>query len=190
MNLAYNLQSTVLDFFSRFLCRKTCYDVLITKHDVSYESIVKYRNNYDLKIANGQLVDLFVVFLRVFFRKSFSFFPSFPSLFPFLLSFILRLLSHYSACQRCTKLHCQLLVQPQTALEQEVGARPRKNGENFSFNRRFLPILRISRVFSSTLLYGKLKTVANPTRGYRSSWDGVKTDVTASVRMTPPPLFD
>ena len=31
--------------------------------------------------------------------------------------------------------------------------------------RRFLQILRIFMIFSSTLLYGKLKTVVNTTRG-------------------------
>ena len=122
----------------------------------------------------------FFCFFCFFFENPTHFFPFFLRFSLFLLSFVLPLRSHYSACQGCQKFHCESLVQPQTALELEVGAPPGKNGQNFSFNCRFLPFLRISRVSNSTLLYGKLKTIANPTRGYRFPWDGVKTDVTAS----------
>ena len=131
------LLSTVFAFLSRSLCHTTCHDVPITKHDVFHDSAEKYRNNYVSKIANVQLGDLFFF---VFFSKILLIFSLFHSFFPFLISFVLPLLSNYSACQRCRKLHCQSLVQPQTALELEVGAPPGKNGENFSFNRRCLPI--------------------------------------------------
>ena len=89
-SLAYFLLlSTVFAFFSRFLCHTTCNDVPITKHDIFQWFDRETSDNYFLKIANGQLGDLFCFcFLCVFYRKSYSFSPSFPSIFPFLLSFI------------------------------------------------------------------------------------------------------
>ena len=122
-------------FFSRFLCHKTCYDVLITIHDVSYESIVKYRNNYDLKIANGQLVDFFFFSKILLIFSLFSFFLPFSSFFHSPPTLTLLCLS---AMNEVTPY----VISP-AALG--VGAPPGKNGENFSFNRRFLPILHISR---------------------------------------------
>ena len=61
------LLSTVFAFLSRFLCHTTCHDVPITKHDIFQWFDRETSDNYVLKIANGQLVELFVFFCFCFF---------------------------------------------------------------------------------------------------------------------------
>ena len=82
-NLCFYLQ--FWHFFHDFcVTNKTWFDVLITKHNVSHESIVKYRNNYVLKIFNCQLVDLFFIcFFLCFFSKILFFFSLFSFFLPF-----------------------------------------------------------------------------------------------------------